>query len=175
LAWIVEQLALRPSDRVLEVGGGHGVAASLVLERLDGGGFVGLDRSATMFAAATKRNAAAVLAGRAEFIVGSIGTAALGARRFDLVFAARVAALNRVEGLVWAAGMLAPNGTLVLAFDGPDDSATRVAAETAIGNFSPAGLRVATVTEAQFDGALVVCVRAAREVPGAAGSVSPEV
>jgi hypothetical protein len=41
---IVEQLNIRPDDRVLEIGCGHGVAATLVCERLEEGHLTAIDQ-----------------------------------------------------------------------------------------------------------------------------------
>jgi len=63
IAWAVERLGIRPRHRVLEAGCGHGVAVSLIAERLDGGVVLAIDRSPRMIEAATRRNAARIAAG----------------------------------------------------------------------------------------------------------------
>jgi ubiquinone/menaquinone biosynthesis C-methylase UbiE len=95
LAWAVGTLGVQPGDRVLEIGCGHGVAVSLVCERLDGGKVLGIDRSAKMIEAASRRNAAHVAAGRAAFQVAALHEADLGDARFDLAFAIHVPVLLR--------------------------------------------------------------------------------
>ena len=124
LRTIVEQLQLRPDDRVLEIGCGHGVAATFVLERLVGGRLTAIDRSRTMIAAAVRRNAAAVEAGTAEFIVGSLETIDLGERRFDVGFAVRVGLFRREpeRATTLAARWLAPGGRLLVFYDEPGAS-----------------------------------------------------
>lgn len=118
---IVEQLVIRPDDRVLEIGCGHGVAASLVCERLDGGRLTAVDRSPKMIEAAERRNAAHVEAGRAEFLVTELEELDLGSRRFDKVFAVRVGLFHReperARGL--AERWLAPGGSVFAFFDTP--------------------------------------------------------
>jgi ubiquinone/menaquinone biosynthesis C-methylase UbiE len=64
---IIDQLDIRPDDRVLEVGCGHGVAATMVCERLESGCLTGVDRSAKMIEAAARPNATYVEAGRPSF------------------------------------------------------------------------------------------------------------
>jgi ubiquinone/menaquinone biosynthesis C-methylase UbiE len=92
---IVASLEIQPNDRVLEIGCGHGVAATLVCERLDGGSLTAVDRSAKMIEAASRRNAEHVAAGRAEFLVAALEDLDLGERRFDKVFAVRVGLFHR--------------------------------------------------------------------------------
>jgi ubiquinone/menaquinone biosynthesis C-methylase UbiE len=92
---IVDELEIRPDDRVLEIGCGHGVAATMICERLDGGRLTAIDRSAMMIEAATRRNAQYVEAGKAEFIVADLEDVDLGDRRFDVVLAARIGLFHR--------------------------------------------------------------------------------
>jgi Methyltransferase domain len=64
--WAVDTLEVRPADRLLEVGCGHGVAVSLVCERLTTGTITAIDRSPKMIEMATRRNREHVDAGRAH-------------------------------------------------------------------------------------------------------------
>jgi ubiquinone/menaquinone biosynthesis C-methylase UbiE len=118
---IIGQLGISPDDRVLEIGCGHGVAAMMVCERLDGGKLTAIDRSAKMIEAAKRRNAAYVEAGKAEFIVGSLEDVDLGDRRFDVVFAVRVRLFDREPERAHALlePWLAPGGSVRAFFDRP--------------------------------------------------------
>ena len=110
---VVDRLDLRPGDRVLEIGCGHGVAATYVLER--GARLTAIDRSRKMIEAATRRNAAYVEAGRAEFIVAQLEELELGDRRFDTIFAVRVRLFHAQPQI--AERWLAPGGRIVSEYD----------------------------------------------------------
>jgi len=123
---IVEELEIRPDDRVLEIGCGHGVAATLVCERLEGGHLTAIDRSAKMIEAAIRRNASYIDAGKAEFLVSTLEDLDLGNRRFDKIFAVRVGLFHRepehARSIVerW----LAPSGAAFAFFDEPSAPST---------------------------------------------------
>jgi ubiquinone/menaquinone biosynthesis C-methylase UbiE len=118
---VVEQLSMGPDDRVLEIGCGHGVAATMVCERLQSGRLTAIDRSARMIEAAVRRNATCIEAGKAEFLVMSLEEADLGNRRFDLVFAVRVGLFHREPERAHALVQpwLAPGGRVHAFFDPP--------------------------------------------------------
>lgn len=124
---IVDQLDIHPHDRVLEIGCGHGVAATLVCDRLKTGRLTAIDRSAKMIEAATRRNHAHVCAGRAEFLVATLEDLDLGERRFDKVFAVRVGLFHRepAGAQALAERWLAPGGRVYVHFDAPPAPARR--------------------------------------------------
>ncbi|MBA2693675.1 MAG: methyltransferase domain-containing protein [Rubrobacter sp.] len=119
---IVERLDVRPDDRVLEIGCGHGVAATLICERLrDTGHLTAVDRSPKMIEAAKHRNAEHIEAGKADFIACDLEDFDPGESRFDKIFAVRVGLFHReperAHGL--AEKWLAPGGEVLALFDPP--------------------------------------------------------
>ena len=126
--WAVDTLGVRPADRLLEVGCGHGVAVSLVCERLTTGTITAIDRSPKMIAMAMRRNRDHVDAGRAVLEAVALEDADLGHRRFDKVFAFNVtpfwqqpqAALGAVRD------HLAPDGLVSIFWDARHSAPERV-------------------------------------------------
>ena len=122
---IGEALELQPDDHVLEIGCGHGVAATLVCEQLaqGTGRLTAIDRSPKMIAAATKRNVEHVDAGRGEFLVATLEnlTAVLEERCIDVVFAVRVGLFHRepARARELVASWLKPTGRVHAFFDPP--------------------------------------------------------
>jgi SAM-dependent methyltransferase len=118
LAWAADVVAPAPTDRILEVGCGHGVLLSLLAGRLTTGTAVGVDRSATMVVAAGRRNRAAVDAGTVGLVAAALTDADLAERAFDVVVSFNVRAFWTPPAPEWDVvdGVLAPGGRVVVAF-----------------------------------------------------------
>jgi ubiquinone/menaquinone biosynthesis C-methylase UbiE len=117
---IVERMRIRPDDDVLEIGCGHGVAATMVCGKLGSGHLVAIDRSRKMIEASIRRNKEYVDVGKAEFHVADVLSFDPGIRRFDKIFAVRVALLHRdaaARNVIekW----LKPHGKIFLVYDEP--------------------------------------------------------
>jgi SAM-dependent methyltransferase len=139
LAWTAEVVAPSASERVLEVGCGHGVLVSLLAGRLTDGVVVGVDRSATMVATAARRNLAAIESGRVRLATAVLTSAELEAASVDVVVSFNVRAFGTPPGVEWDVvdRVLAPDGRVFVAFsvmgpgaDGPiADTVERLAGE----------------------------------------------
>jgi cyclopropane fatty-acyl-phospholipid synthase-like methyltransferase len=118
---IVEGMRIQADDHVLEIGCGHGVAASLVCERLGSGRLVAIDKSKKMIDAAARRNHEHVAAGKAEFKAVDVLRFDPGRRKFDKIFAVRVGLFHRDPALARSLlePWLAPRGKIVLVYDEP--------------------------------------------------------
>jgi len=166
IAWAVDQLAVRPGQRLLEIGCGHGVAVSLVCERLGRRGHIlALDRSAKMIAAATARNAAHIAAGRATVEQVAFETAPLGREPFDTIFAIHVGLFLRqapARAFARVRANLAPRGRLVLAYQPLVASDARPSATALAHTLEEAGFAEPTIIIGKAAAATNVCVAAAR-------------
>lgn len=125
IAWAVGQLAVRPDDRLLEIGCASGHAIALVCPKLRRGSITAIDRSPTQVARARARNRACVLAGRAciEHVSLAEAPALLGRPPFAKAFAVNVNAFWTEPGpslssLSW---LLPPGGLVCLVYDPPSD------------------------------------------------------
>jgi ubiquinone/menaquinone biosynthesis C-methylase UbiE len=70
--WAVSLLEVQPTDRVLEIGFGPGVAIAELARRAARGKVYGIDRSEVMVRQAGRRNAAAIRAHRVQLIHASV-------------------------------------------------------------------------------------------------------
>jgi cyclopropane fatty-acyl-phospholipid synthase-like methyltransferase len=130
IRWAVETLAVEPGDRLLEIGGGPGVAASLVCDRLDRGSLFVIDRSAAAIERARRRNPEHVASGRLALETVELADFDPGAARFDKVFAVNVNVFWTTpakEELARIRKALEPDGRLFLFYETPGAARARQA------------------------------------------------
>jgi ubiquinone/menaquinone biosynthesis C-methylase UbiE len=117
----VESMNVQPRDRVLEIGCGHGIAATLICAKLKGGSYLAIDRSGKMIAAAAKRNDSFVRSGVATFVQASLESLDLDDQEFDKILAMRVRLFHEQAepARALAERWLAPGGKLFIEYDEP--------------------------------------------------------
>jgi cyclopropane fatty-acyl-phospholipid synthase-like methyltransferase len=155
---------VRPTDRLLEIGCGHGVAVTLVCEKLSGGSILAVDRSVTMIEMASRRNAEYVAAGVASFQAASLHEADLGDTVYDKIFAIHLPVVLRGQPdreLAIVREHLAPDGRLFLMYQPfPGQAQTELAKLEA--TVRTRGLTVTEVRTQDLASGTIGCVIARR-------------
>jgi ubiquinone/menaquinone biosynthesis C-methylase UbiE len=143
--WVLDQLAVQPTDHLLEVGFGPGVIVRNLSRRAPEGHVAGVDASPVMVEQARARCTAAIRSGRVDLCLGSAESLPFADNRFD-----KALAINSMQ--VWqepAAGLreirrvLKPGGLVALGFT----SYSGQARDGLLEQLSAAGFRASEMKE----------------------------
>ncbi|MFG1710805.1 class I SAM-dependent methyltransferase [Nonomuraea sp. M3C6] len=125
--WVVSLLDVQPTDRVLEIGFGPGVAISELAGRATRGQVYGIDHSEVMVQQASRRNAAAINAHRVELVHASVDQLPNFDDPLDAVLAVNSVGFwpDPVERLGRLRRLLRPGGRIALVTQPRSPGATR--------------------------------------------------
>ena len=160
IRWAVDLLDVEPDDRIVEVGCGAGVAATLIAERLQSGQLVAIDRSAKMVAQTQKRNQKFVDSGKLRVLRATIQDARPGAANFNKVLAINVnfSLHEPLQDLRAIRSWLNADGRLYLVLHPPVEHKARDYPATLQPLLEGAGLQVVDIVFEQLRGSLAVCI-----------------
>lgn len=160
----VELLGIQPTDRVLEVAFGPGLALARAAELASAGKVVGLDHSELMLRTATRRNAEAIGTGRVEVLLGTADALPRFDQPFDKVFAVNVYVFwdDPVSTLAGLRRIMSPGGVLALTLQprrpGATAADTRAAAERMTASLQAAGFADVRTEIVEVSPVIAACV-----------------
>ena len=133
--WAVSLLDVQPTDRVLEIGFGPGVAIAELAGRATRGKVYGVDRSEVMVRQAGRRNAAAIRANRVQLIHAAVDQLPSFDEPLDAIFAVNSVGFwpDPAERLRRLRRLLRPGGRIALASQPRCPGATRDTTDRAAG------------------------------------------
>ena len=144
--WAVQLLDVQPTDRVIELGCGPGVAIAALATRAIRGLVVGVDHSQVMIRQARRRNWAAVRAGRVRLIHTPVERLSISDGPFDAALAVNTVGMwpDPIARLRELARLLQPGGRIALV------SQPRCPGATAATSAAAANELAALLTDAGF-------------------------
>ncbi len=114
--WAVRLLDIQPTDRVIELGCGPGVAIAAIATRANRGLVVGVDHSHVMINQARRRNRAAIRAGRVRLIHTPVQSLSVSDGPFDAALAVNTVGMwpDPTTRLHELARLLRPGGRIAV-------------------------------------------------------------
>ena len=114
--WAVQLLDIQPTDRVIELGCGPGVAIAALATRAIRGLVVGVDQSQVMIRQARRRNRAAIRAGRVRLIHTPVESLSIGDGPFNAALAVNTVGMwpDPTARLRELSPLLRPGGRIAL-------------------------------------------------------------
>lgn len=160
IVWAVETLGIAPSDHVLEIGCGRGVAVPLVCEKLGSGTLTAIDRSRKMIAAALERNRALAAAGKVKFEAVALAKADFARYRFSKIFAINVNLfwLDPWKELLIVRQLLRPKGALHLIYEPPSPVQLKRIGDKLARNLEEGGFALDVMMTGRAPSARAVCM-----------------
>ena len=168
--WTLDLLALKPTDRLLEVGFGPGIAIEKASQIITKGLIVGVDHSTTMMRQARKRNAAAIERDVVNLYVGTIETLPAFGKPFDKICSANVVQFwhDPVAIFKKLRSLLAPGGIIATTYmprhSGATNEDTHEKAVEVVNQLKTAGFSSIRVEEKQMLPVSVVSVLGTNDV-----------
>jgi len=169
-SWTVNLLAIKPDERVLEIGCGPGYGLELCAGQLTDGSIVGIDHSATMLDQARRRNRRHIDNGIASLLCGGLECLASLPYQFDKIFSANVAQFfpDKTQAFALIFNATAPGGTVASTFQPRSKNATReIALDFAADikkNMETAGFKKIRIEELPLQPVPAVCILGVRPV-----------
>ncbi len=116
--WTIQQLSVKPTDKLLEIGFGPGFAIQEIIPILTTGSIAGVDFSQTMVKSAKRRNVQAVKAGIVDLRYGEVIHIPFADNTFDKVFSINSIYfwINPLAAFKELYRVLKPNGLLTITF-----------------------------------------------------------
>ena len=123
--WTIDLLDIKPTDHVLELGFGPGLAICKVAAIATEGSVAGVDFSEVMIRKARKRNAAAISAGRVDLKHGDVSSLPYDDKTFDKVVAVQLIYFCQPPHIFLKESrrVLKPGGKIAVSFIAKDDMA----------------------------------------------------
>jgi SAM-dependent methyltransferase len=164
--WGISLLDVRPTDNVLEIGFGPGIAIQKLSALANEGTIYGIDHSDIMYRQATAANAKAIAQGKVKLFQTSIGTLPLLEHRLDKILDVNSFQFweQPVEWLMAIRAVMSEDGVIALVHQPRKPGATEADSEQAGEKFAAyllqAGFGAITIERKPMKPVSVICVLA---------------